>query len=86
LAKDSIINSFLFGFTTPQTVVSQQMRLEFYNYQSDFLEKYREKIAAVTAEDVLRAAKRLLHPDAFKLVVVGDESAFDEPLSTLNQR
>lgn len=83
LAKDSIINSFLFGFTSPASIVAQQARLEFYGYQPDYLERYRERIAAVTREDVLRAARKQLRPEAFKLVVVGDEKLFDRPLSTI---
>lgn len=80
LAKESIINSFLFGFTSPASIVTQQARLEFYGYQPDYLDRYRERIAAVTREDVLQAARRHLHPDAFKLVVVGDQKRFDKPL------
>lgn len=83
LAKESIINSFLFGFTSPATIVMQQARLEFYGYQSDYLERYRERIAAVTREDVLRAARKHLRPDAFKLVVVGNDRQFDHPLSSI---
>lgn len=82
LAKESIVNSFLFGFTTPASIVMQQARLEFYGYQPDFLDRYRERIAAVTREDLLRAARKHLRPDAFKLVVVGDQQAFDRPLAT----
>lgn len=82
LAKDSIINSFLFGFTSPATIVMQQARLEFYGYPPDYLDRYRERIAAVSREDVLRAARRHLHPEAFKLVVVGDEKTFDKPLKS----
>lgn len=82
LAKESIINSFLFGFTTPTSIVMQQARLEFYGYQPDFLDRYRERIAAVTREDLLQAARKHLRPDAFKLVVVGDQNAFDRPLAT----
>ncbi|CAH2030202.1 M16 family metallopeptidase [Trichlorobacter ammonificans] len=81
LAKESIINSFLFGFTSSASTVAQQARLEFYGYAPDYLERYRERISAVTREDVLRASRRLLHPDAFKLVVVGNETAFDRPLA-----
>lgn len=83
LAKDSIINSFLFGFTTPASIVVQQARLEFYGYQPEYLERYRERIAAVTREELLQAAKKHLHPEAFKLVVVGDQKGFDKPLSSL---
>ncbi len=85
LAKDSIINSFLFGFTTPSIIVSQKARLEFYGYQPDFLDRYRERIAAVTREDILRVARKHLHPEALKIVVVGDDSSFDRPLSAFGK-
>ncbi len=85
LAKDSIMNSFLFGFTTPASVVVQQARLEFYGYEPDFLDRYRERIGAVTREDLLCAARKHLHPEAFKLVVVGDKDQFDKPLSNFGK-
>ena len=83
LAKDAIINSFLFGFTTPASIVMQQARLEFYGYAPDYLDRYRERIAAVTRADVLRVARNYLHPEAFKLVVVGDAKRFDRPLTSI---
>lgn len=82
-AKEYIINSFMFGFTSPASIVTQRARLEFYGYPADYLENYRANIARVTAADVLAAARKYLRPDAFKLVVVGDSAHFDKPLSTL---
>lgn len=83
LAKESIINSFLFAFTTPSSIVIQKMRMEFYGYQPDYLEKYRERIGGVTSGEILEAARRHLHPDKLKIVVIGDEKGFDKPLSGL---
>lgn len=80
-AKEYIINSFMFGFTSPASVVTQRARLEFYGYAPDYLDSYRDNIARVTREEVLAAARRHLKPDAFKLVVVGDSARFDKPLS-----
>jgi predicted Zn-dependent peptidase len=82
LAKDAIINSFIFGFARSDAVVNQQLRLEFYGYPSGYLENYRDNIARVSKKDVLRVAKKYLQPDAMKLVVVGDTRKFDKPLST----
>jgi len=82
LAKDSIINSFIFGFARSDAVVNQRARLEFYGYPEGYLENYRDNIARVTRADVLRVARKYLHPDAMKLVVVGDQKKFDQPLST----
>ena len=81
LAKDAIVNSFIFGFARSDAVVNQQARLEFYHYPAGYLERYRDNIARVSREDVLRVAKKYLRPDAMKLVVVGDEKKFDRPLA-----
>ncbi len=85
LAKDSIINSFIFGFTNTASVANQKARLEYYHYPAGYLENYRDNIARVTKEDVLRVAKKYLHPDALKLVVVGNAKLFDKPLSTFGK-
>ncbi len=45
----------------------------------------RADIAKVTKEDVLRVARKYLHPGAMKLVVVGDAKRFDKPLSTFGK-
>lgn len=81
-AKEYIINSFMFGFTSPASIATQRARLEFYGYPPGYLEGYRDNIARVTKEDVLAAARRHLKPEAFKLVVVGDAAKFDKPLTT----
>jgi zinc protease len=81
LAKDAIITSFIFGFTKPDAVVNQQVRLEFFGYPPGYLDNYRDNIARVTKEDVRRAAQKYLKPDALTIMVVGDEKKFDGPLS-----
>jgi predicted Zn-dependent peptidase len=82
LARESIINSFIFAFTTPASVVAQRARLEYYGYPEGYLENYRKNIAKVSKQDVLRVARKYLHPDRMILVVVGDEQKFDKPLSS----
>ena len=83
LARDYLINSFIFSFTRPEAIVNQQARLEFYAYPAGYLENYRDNIARVSKEDILRVARKYLHPDRMVLVVVGDDAKFDKPLSTL---
>ncbi len=74
-ARDSLLNSFVFAFENPHEVVSQAMRLDFYRYEEDYLQRYRERVAAVTAEDVLDVARRHLLWDRQVIVLVGDQSA-----------
>ena len=81
-AKEYIINSFMFGFTSPASIVTQRARLEYYGYAPDYLETYRDNISRVTKADVLTAARKHLKPEAFKLVVVGDATKFDKPLAS----
>lgn len=84
-AREYMINSFMFGFTTPASIVNQRARLEYYGYPERYLEKYRNNIAKVTKTDILNAAQKYLHPKALKLVVIGNEEKFDQPLSKLGK-
>lgn len=85
LAKESFLNSFIFSFSRPEQIVSRQMSLQYYGLPSDFLERYRDNVAKVTKEDILRVAQKYLHPDQLIVLVVGDEGRFDKPLSTLGK-
>jgi zinc protease len=84
-AKESIINSFIFGFTQPNSIVTQQARLEYYGFPDGYLENFRDNIARVSRDDVLRVAKKYLHPESMTILVVGDDKKFDQPLSTLGE-
>jgi predicted Zn-dependent peptidase len=79
-AKNSIINSFVFVFDRPSKILAQRITLEYYGMPLDFLETYRDKAMAVTAEDVRQAARRRLKPEGLKIVVVGAQKDFDRPL------
>jgi zinc protease len=82
-AKDSILNSFVFQFDTPEKVLSERMAYEFYGYPADFLEKYRAGIEKVQPADVARAGGKYLHQDQLAVLVVGNAPDFDKPLSSL---
>jgi zinc protease len=72
LAKESLINSFIFTFEDRHDVVTLALRLDLYDYPPGYLESYREKIAAVTVADVQRVAEHYLDPAQQMLVLVGD--------------
>ena len=79
LAKESIINSFVFAFEDSHDVVVRTLRLELFGYPPGYLEAFRARIAAVTIEDVQRAAQTYLRPDELQLVLVGDQEGFGAP-------
>lgn len=82
-AKDSILNSFIFLFDTPEKVLREKMTYEFYGYPLDFLQRYRNAINGVTAEDVTRVARKYVHKDKLATLVVGNPAQFEKPLNTL---
>ena len=47
-AKDSILNSFVFNFDSPDKVLRERMSYEFYGYPADFLEKFQAGVEKVT--------------------------------------
>lgn len=80
LARESLVNSFVFGFENAHSVVSQQMTLDFYAYPEDYLARYRDRVAAVTAADVQRVAQTFLRPERQQIILVGDAPTFVDKL------
>lgn len=83
LAKESLLNAFVFTMDTREKALNQQVLLEFYGFPSDYFVKYPSMIEKVTAADVERVAKQYVHPDQLAILVVGNQKDFEKPLSTL---
>lgn len=81
-AKESVQNTFVFNFEQPSAVLFRAAFFEAIGYPQDFLEKYQQGLEQVTAQSVLEAAKRKVHPDHMVAVVVGKEKDFDRPLTS----
>tara|TARA_B100000315_G_scaffold260843_1_gene326173 strand:- start:1851 stop:3317 length:1467 start_codon:yes stop_codon:yes gene_type:complete len=81
-AKDAFLNSFVFSFSNAGAIVSRLMSLEYYELPSDFLERYRDNVVKLTADDLLTAAKTHYHPDNLTIMTVGKAQAFKKALST----
>jgi predicted Zn-dependent peptidase len=80
-AQQSLVNSFVFRFESSHEVVTQQAIYDYYNYPKDWLEKYPQRLQAVTPQELQRVAKEHIQPARALLVVVGDAAKFDAPLS-----
>ena len=84
-AKDSLINSFVFTFENTHALAKRIMSQQMYGYPENYLEEYRQRIAAVTIDDVQRVALKYLHPDQQLLILVGDREALQPSLKQLAQ-
>ena len=82
LAKDSLINSFVFGFENSHSVVTRQMTLTFFEYPEDYLENYRANISKVTLEDVQRVARNFIDLSRQKIVLVGNLTGLSEKIES----
>ena len=82
-AKDDVMNSFIFRYDTPEKTLNEQVTLAFYGYPPDFLEKYRDGIARVTAADVTRVANKYIDVSKLAILVVGNKTEIKPPLSSL---
>lgn len=84
-AKRAILSSFIFQIDTPQKVLAQQLNYEYYGYPLDWLEIYRQRVDAVTPEEVRQAAVKHLIPERFAILVVGPEEGRDTDLTSYGQ-
>ncbi len=80
-AKDSILNQFVFSFSSSHGLVGQMISLEYDGLPRDYLDTYRENISKVVMEDIQRVARDYLKPEKYILLVLGNEESFDQPLT-----
>jgi zinc protease len=85
VAKEGILNSFVFNFDTTGKIVRRLMTYDYYGYPKDYLQKYKANIEKVTPEDIWKAAKKHVKPDKLIVLAVGRAEDFDKPLSTLGE-
>ncbi|MEM7516112.1 MAG: pitrilysin family protein, partial [Planctomycetota bacterium] len=71
VAKSYLLGSHALGFERASRRASYMISAELHGFAPDHLERTPELYAAVTAEDVQRAAQKHLHPDKCCLAAAG---------------
>jgi predicted Zn-dependent peptidase len=84
-AKEAIRNRFVENFTSSAQIVSEIMGFEYFGFPPDYLDTYTDKIGTVTAADLQRVGRKYLRLDESKILVIGDLSTFEKPISTLGK-
>jgi len=82
-ARDFLSGILPLQFQTTEQVAGKIADLFVYGLPDDYFHRYRERIAAVTAEDVRRAAVQYVRPADMAIVVVGDAAQVEGPLEEL---
>ena len=71
-AKNFLTGVFPIRAETQEGLTNLIVTQELYELPDDYLQTYRENVAAITAEDVRRVAAKLIDPDRMAIVIVGD--------------
>ena len=74
-AKAYLLGSFPLRMDSNAKLLGMLGLMQNEGLGEDYLQRWPERIAAVTLADVQRVAQRVLQPDAMQLVVVGDKEA-----------
>jgi len=75
--KEYLVNRFVFRFESSRSLVEERLERDFLGYPPDYLDTYTARIDAVTAPEMLDAARKYVHPDGMTYIFVGDRSKFD---------
>jgi zinc protease len=83
LATSYLEGVFPIRYETTAAIARALSAMIIYGLPDDYFDSYRERVRAVTAEQVRQAAQNHLHPEQLQLVVVGDPAVVREPLGAL---
>jgi len=71
-AKRTIVGGFAMQLESPQSLLANIITQKIYNLPADYWDAYPQKIAAVTADDVQRVARKYLDLAKLQIIAVGD--------------
>jgi predicted Zn-dependent peptidase len=71
-AKNFLTGVFPIRAETQEGLTNLIVAQKLYGLPDDYLQTYRDKINAVTIEEVQHVANQYLHPDKIALIIVGD--------------
>ncbi len=80
IAKDSLVQRLPGTFASVGAINGALTSLWVQSLPDSYYQQYTKSIAAITAEDVVRVAKKYIDLDHLAIVVVGDRKAIEAPL------
>ncbi len=83
LATSYLDGVFPLRFETTSAIAAALSLLVVHALPDDYYDRYRERVRAVTVEQILQAAQMHLHPEALQMLVVGDPAAVSGSLDKL---
>jgi zinc protease len=81
MVKNYMIGSFPLQLETPQQVASRVATIELYGLEPNYFDTYRDKLAALTKDDLYHAAQSYVKPEDLVIVASGDVPALKEGMA-----
>jgi zinc protease len=85
LVKATASGDFARSLERPQTLAGFALNVARFGLPIDFYDTYLERLNAVTAEDILKAARKYLRPTQMHILVVGNAEALSESLKRFDE-
>ena len=79
-AKSYLTGIFPIRLETQEGLTDQLVQIKMLNLPDDYLQKYRDRVQAVTVEEIQRVAQKYVKPDEAALIVVGDGASVLEQI------
>ena len=78
-AKSYLTGVFPIRLETQEGLTDQLVQIKMLNLPDNYLQMYRDRVQAVTIEDIQRVAQQYVKPDEAALIIVGDgKSVLDQ--------
>jgi zinc protease len=75
-AQAYLAGSFPLTIETPDAIAAQVLNVLFYGLPPGEVENYRERVNAITADEIQRVSRQYLRPDRLAVVLVGNAQGF----------
>jgi zinc protease len=81
--KNYLMGSFPSTVQSSSDIAGRLLDMELYDLPTDYFDRYRENIGAVSKSDVEHVAQKYIDPDRAIIVIVGNAEQIREPLGSL---
>ncbi len=85
LAVNYLAGVFPIRYETTAAIAAALAAMRVFGLPTDYFETYRDRILAVTADEVLSAAQKHLHPSRLQVVALGEASAIEPTVTGLGR-
>src|SRR4030095_13983199 len=82
-AQAYLAGSFPLTIETPNEIATQVLNAVFYDLPMQDIPNFRERVQAITPDDVQRVARQYIKPDRLSIVLVGNARAFVPQLQSV---